>query len=50
MFLLLWSGERFGVSSSLKTFCSIAGAGKKVAFFGGGGKSKYGIWFLFQVK
>lgn len=33
MFLLLFSGERFGVSSTMRTLCSIGGAGKKVAFF-----------------
>lgn len=33
MFLLLYSGERFGVSSNLRSFCSIAGAGKKIPFF-----------------
>ena len=33
MFLLLWSGGYFGVSSNLRSFCAIGGAGKKVAFF-----------------
>lgn len=33
MFLLLWAGGEFGVSSTLRSFCSIGGAGKKVAFF-----------------
>ncbi len=33
MFLLLWSGGRFGVSSTLKTMCTIGGAGKKISFF-----------------
>lgn len=33
MFLLLWVGGRFGVSSTLETFCSIGGAGKKIALF-----------------
>tara|TARA_B100000809_G_scaffold264657_1_gene321082 strand:- start:8941 stop:9507 length:567 start_codon:yes stop_codon:yes gene_type:complete len=40
MFLLLWSGERFGVSSTLKTLCSIGGAGKKISFFAGGWKDQ----------
>lgn len=44
MFLLLWSGERFGVSSSLKALCSIGGAGKKVSFFADGWKDQ--IWNL----
>lgn len=33
MFLLLYTGKRFGVSSSLKTMCTIGGAGKRVPFF-----------------
>lgn len=33
MFLLLWAGGRFGVSSTLETFCTIGGAGKKIALF-----------------
>ena len=33
MFLLLWIGGVFGVSSTLKVLCSICGAGKKVSFF-----------------
>ena len=33
MFMLLFSGKRFGMSSNLRTLCSIGGAGKKVAFF-----------------
>lgn len=33
MFLLLYSGKQFGVSSSLRTVCSIAGAGKRHKFF-----------------
>ncbi|HMQ59920.1 MAG TPA: YeeE/YedE thiosulfate transporter family protein [Flavilitoribacter sp.] len=33
MFLLLWFGERFGVSRSFETLCSIAGAGRKVSYF-----------------
>ena len=28
MFLLLWFGKSFGISSSLRNVCSIAGAGK----------------------
>ncbi len=33
MILLLYFGESFGVSSNLRTICTMAGAGKKVAFF-----------------
>lgn len=33
MFLLLWAGGEFGVSSTLRTMCSIGGAGKKIPFF-----------------
>ena len=33
MFLLLWFGKKFGLSSNLKTVCSIAGAGKVSEFF-----------------
>lgn len=33
MFFLLWAGGRFGVSSSLETLCSIAGAGKRIQLF-----------------
>jgi len=33
MFLLLYSGGKFGVSSNLRTLCSIGGAGKLSEFF-----------------
>lgn len=33
MFLLLYAGRTFGFSSNLRTMCSIAGAGKRHAFF-----------------
>lgn len=33
MFLLLWFGGEFGVSSNLRTLCAIGGAGKKYSFF-----------------
>jgi len=33
MFLLIWAGEGFGVSSTLRTICSIGGAGKHCGFF-----------------
>ena len=33
MFLMLYGGERFGVSSSFETICSMSGAGKRVKLF-----------------
>jgi len=33
MFLLLYFGKTFGMSSSLRTLCTIGGAGKHVEFF-----------------
>ncbi len=33
MFLLLYAGREFGVSSNLRTMCTIAGAGEKYEFF-----------------
>ena len=33
MFLLLYFGKRFGVSSTLKTMCAMGGAGKRIPFF-----------------
>jgi len=33
MFLLLYVGGNFGVSSTLRTFCTLGGAGKRTAFF-----------------
>lgn len=33
MFLMLFAGEKFGVSSSFETICSIGGAGKKIKLF-----------------
>ncbi len=32
-FLLVYAGERFGLSSSFEAFCIIGGAGKKVPYF-----------------
>ena len=39
LFLLLFSEKRFGMSTNLKTLCSIAGAGKKIPFFAGDWKT-----------
>lgn len=33
MFVLIYFGKTFGMSSNLRTLCAIGGAGKKVAFF-----------------
>ena len=33
MFILLWFGNSFGISSNLRTMCSIFGAGKSCEFF-----------------
>jgi uncharacterized membrane protein YedE/YeeE len=33
MFLLLYFGKTFGISANFRTMCSMAGAGKKIAFF-----------------
>ena len=33
MFVLIYMGKTFGMSSNLRTFCTIAGAGKKTEFF-----------------
>ena len=33
MFLLLYFGKTFGMSSNLRTLCAIGGAGKKIEFF-----------------
>ena len=33
MFMLLMMGDRFGMSSNLRTLCAICGAGKKTEFF-----------------
>lgn len=44
MFILLFFGKAFGVSSNLRTMCSIAGAGKRVPFFDFDWKSH--VWNL----
>lgn len=33
MFMLLYFGRTFGMSSNLRTLCAIGGAGKRIAFF-----------------
>lgn len=33
MFMLIYFGKTFGMSSNLRTFCTIAGAGKNTEFF-----------------
>lgn len=44
MWLLLWFGGEFGVSSTLKTMCTIGGAGKRYDFFNFDWKAQ--IWNL----
>lgn len=47
MFLLLWAGGNFGVSSTLRTVCSMSGAGKKIPFFNFDWKSQ--VWNLIFI-
>ncbi|MEL4308173.1 YeeE/YedE family protein [Joostella sp. CR20] len=47
MFLLIYFGKTFGMSSNLRTFCTIAGAGKKSEFFNFDWKSQK--WNLIVV-
>lgn len=48
MFLLLWVGGSFGVSSTLRSICSIGGAGKNCEFFAFDWKSqKWNLVFVF---
>ncbi len=47
MFLLLWVGGNFGVSSTLRSMCAIAGAGKHCEFFDFNWKNQR--WNLFFV-
>ncbi|WP_179348162.1 YeeE/YedE family protein [Winogradskyella pacifica] len=47
MYLLLYFGRTFGMSSNLRTLCAIGGAGKRVAFFNFDWKSQK--WNLIVV-
>lgn len=47
MYLLLWLGQRFGISSSLETLCTIGGAGKRFSYFDTNWKSK--SWQLIYI-
>lgn len=48
MVLLLYFGKSFGVSSNLRTICTIAGAGKKVKFFDFDWRTqKWNLLFIF---
>ena len=47
MILLLFFGGSFGVSSNLRSICSIAGAGKRISFFDFNWKGE--IWNLIFV-
>ena len=48
MFLLIYLGKRFGVSSSFKAMCSALGAGNKISYFSYNWKSHDWL-FLFVV-
>lgn len=41
LFLSTWVGKSFGVSSSFKVYCTVAGAGKKMSFFNLNLKDEY---------
>ncbi len=47
MFLLIYSGKRFGVSSSFQAMCSVAGGGKIASYFDYNWKSH--TWLLLFV-
>lgn len=48
MLILLYFGKSFGLSSNLRTICTIAGAGKNVKFFDYDWRSqKWNLLFLF---
>lgn len=47
MFLLLMNGKYFGVSSNLRTLCTICGAGNKIDFFKFDWKTQK--WNLFMI-
>jgi uncharacterized membrane protein YedE/YeeE len=48
MVLLLYFGKSFGVSSNLRTICTIAGAGKRVKFFDFDWKTqRWNLLFIF---
>lgn len=47
MWLLLWFGQRFGISSSLETICTIGGAGRRFSYFNKDVRN--GLWLLFYI-
>ena len=47
MFILLFNGRSFGLSSSFDAICTLAGAGKKVKYFEGDWRTK--AWMLVFV-
>lgn len=50
MFLLLWFGGEFGVSSNLRALCAIGGAGKKTSFFDYDWKAQsWNLVFIFSA-
>lgn len=50
MFLLIFLGKAFGMSSTLRTLCSACGAGKRVDFFNFDWKSyRWNLWVVLGV-
>ncbi len=50
LFLLLFMGRKFGMSSNLRTLCAIGGAGKYSDFFKFDWRAyKWNLWVLFGV-
>jgi len=47
MYLLLFLGQRFGISSSLETLCTLGGAGRRFSYFAKDWRSK--IWQLIYI-
>lgn len=41
MFVLIWSGKTFGMSSNLRTICSVMGANKRIPYFQFDWKKQY---------
>lgn len=47
MFLLIFSGKKFGMSANLRTLCTLCGADKKVSFFKFNWKAqRWNLWVL----
>ena len=46
MFLLLYLGGNFGVSTNFRTMCTLSGAGKYADFLRSTGEHRFGIYYL----